>query len=412
MAIGCKFVAFTIGLQQLCGPLFKYLNFNTVKKTIIISLLTLLAFMPVHAGLSLLTQNAQISLITCDPGTELYSTFGHSALRVKDTAYHIDRVYNYGTFDFNTEHFYIKFTRGKLKYQLSVSDFKNFMSEYVWENRSVYEQVLNLTQAEKDTLFYLLEQNYLPQNRYYLYDFFKDNCSTRIRDIVDEALDNKIKFDTSIPNPGQSFRDLISPCLINMPWSKLGIDIALGLPTDDTATPDEYMFLPLELMGRFKTAKVAPDDHQLAYQARTLYKAYPVNPENPLSPAIICWGLFLLALVITAFSWKKRNIAAVIFDKILFILTGITGILVVFLWFFSDHSATQYNLNLLWANPLYFFFLFRNKVSRWMGWFVSGILTFVIVAFPFLPQDLNNNLIPVILTLLLRIYGGILKKKD
>jgi len=393
---------------QCCKPAIK--NIITVKKIFIFSILILSSFLHLHAGRSLLTKDAQISLLTCDPGTELYSTFGHSALRVKDTAYHIDRVYNYGTFDFNTPNFYMKFARGKLKYQLSVSGYKNFMAEYVWENRSVYEQVLNLTRTEKDTLFYLLEQNYLPENRYYLYDFFKDNCSTRIRDIVEKALNNRVKFDTSVPHPDLSFRDLINPYLINMPWSKLGIDIALGLPADDAATPDEYMFLPLGLMERFKTAHVAPDNHPLALQAHTLYKAYPVSTESPLSPAIACWSLLFIALLITFFSWKKRNIVAIIFDKILFILAGLTGILVVFLWFFSDHSATQYNLNLLWANPLYFFFLFRSKFSRGLSWFVTGILAFVIIAFPFLPQDLNNNLIPVILTLILRIYGGILRK--
>jgi hypothetical protein len=143
-----------------------------------------------------LSDQAVISLITADPGEELYSLFGHSAIRVKDTVNNQDLVFNYGTFNFNTPNFYMKFTRGKLLYMLSIQQFDRFKRSYEYEKRDLKEQILNLTQDQKQAIFQFLLWNYQPENRYYKYDFFFDNCATRIRDVfIDELPGLNFQFE-------------------------------------------------------------------------------------------------------------------------------------------------------------------------------------------------------------------------
>src|SRR5690606_5550069 len=140
-------------------------------------------------------------------GDDLYATFGHSAVRVTDSSAGIDYVFNYGTFDFDTPHFYWKFVRGKLMYSLSAMDFPTFMQAYREEGRSVTEQVLNLSCPEKEMIWQFLQQNYLPENRDYKYDFLYDNCSTRIRDIFDKIFGPGWVVSNIIPEKGLTFRE-------------------------------------------------------------------------------------------------------------------------------------------------------------------------------------------------------------
>ena len=173
-----------------------------VKETFlyIVFLFVFIQYSFANQPIPILSENAQISLITGSPGNQLYANFGHSAVRVYDPQANIDWVYNYGTFDFNAPGFYTNFLKGKLNYYLSVYDFQHMIKTYQYYNQSLYEQVLNLNQEEKIKIFQFLNNNYLPENRYYLYDFFFDNCSSRIRDIFETELNNKLTFtDQHIP---------------------------------------------------------------------------------------------------------------------------------------------------------------------------------------------------------------------
>ncbi|MEZ4903502.1 MAG: DUF4105 domain-containing protein [Spirosomataceae bacterium] len=180
-----------------------------------------------------LSREAKVSLITVSPGEELYSSFGHNALWISDPALGIDRVYNYGTFDFRTDNFYIKFLRGTLPYQLSVSPIYNTIYGAQYENRSVTEQVLNFSPAQKQRIFDFLENNYLPQNRQYAYKFFYDNCATRLRDAIQVAGGDSLLFDSqtvatdSIP---KSYRQWMNKYLKGKPWSRYGMNLAIGFP--------------------------------------------------------------------------------------------------------------------------------------------------------------------------------------
>ena len=189
-------------------------------------------------------ETTTISLITGSPGADLYNTFGHSAIRIKDPVRGIDFVYNYGTFDFSAPNFYLNFTRGKLDYMLSTEPTENLRYGFLSENRSMAEQVLNLSEEQKRLLIGRLQDNYKPESRYYKYDFFFDNCATRVRDIINIGLDSTIVFNYSSVDSTLRFRDLIHPYIVNLPWTHLGISIGLGSPTDRISTPYEQMFLP------------------------------------------------------------------------------------------------------------------------------------------------------------------------
>jgi hypothetical protein len=229
-----------------------------------------------------LTKEAKVSLITVSPGQELYSSFGHNALWVSDPAQGIDRVYNYGTFDFRTEGFYLKFLRGTLPYQLSVSPMYYTMYGAQAENRSVTEQVLNLSQNQKQKLYDFLENNYLPENRQYAYKFFYDNCATRLRDAIKIAGGDSLQYYNQ-PIRGTfeatSYRGWMNSYLGNKPWARFGMNLAIGLPSDHVATPQEEMYLPDNLRDHADRAKIG--GQKLVLTKNRLFEATKPDPTSP-----------------------------------------------------------------------------------------------------------------------------------
>jgi hypothetical protein len=298
----------------------------------------LISFFPAGFANTLLSEKAQISLLTASPGDELYSVFGHSALRVKDQEKNIDLVFNYGTFDFDTPNFYTKFVRGKLLYKLSVATMEQFIPEYNYEGRAIYEQVLNVSQTQKQELFDFLLINRLPENAYYHYDFFYDNCATRIRDLIDEILQPVWPQETDINdqslaeiksmlayeydyepelNPTRTFRDMLQPFLVNMPWSAYGIDLALGLPADKVATAWDYMYLPDEMLIAFALAQYPDGQPMVSQHNIILPKTVVLSGANPITPVIVGWLLLILALITL---WRQKY--SLVFDRMFFFAFG------------------------------------------------------------------------------------------
>ncbi len=322
-----------------------------------------------------LSPDAKVSLITVSPGEELYSSFGHNALWVSDPAQGIDRVYNYGTFDFRTEGFYIKFMRGTLPYQLSVSPMYYTMYGAQAENRSVTEQVLNLSPTQKQKLFDFLENNYLPQNRQYAYKFFYDNCATRLRDALKAACGDSLKYYNQ-PIQGtfeaKSYRGWMNSYLGNKPWARFGMNLGIGLPSDHVATPQEEMYLPDNLRDHAERAKIG--SKKLVLQRNKLFEATKPEPTSPpfyqflLSPQFVFILLMGLFVLLNTYQ-KKREKISFIFDKIIFPLLGLAGWILLLLWIATDHGVTNWNLHLLWAFPLHFpvmLFLGNPKYSNWL----------------------------------------------
>lgn len=356
-----------------------------------------------------LSDDASISLLTCSAGEELYSVFGHTAIRVSDPDKEIDLVFNYGTFDFNTPFFYLKFGHGNLDYLLSVSTFKRFMREYFMESRSVWEQELNLTDQQKDRLFAALMLNAQPENRAYEYDFFYDNCATRVADIIlDQFSKNNIDFEKeSLKHEPLTFREAIHPYLLSKPWTKLGIDLILGAPADARTDSLSIMFLPEHLMVQFSGIHFSSEEEnrKIVSETNTLLDFTDKKQEstNWFSPLVTFWLLFIVITLLSA-AEAYGTISLRFADAGLFTIAGLLGILIFYLSWISNHQVTSPNWNFLWANPLWLL-LVTNVTNR-----VKGVIRFLegalIIIFLFIAlagiQFIPNEVFPVILILMVR----------
>lgn len=352
----------------------------------------------------------RISLITVGTGNELYATFGHSAIRVIDSSDGGDYVFNYGTFDFDTPHFYWKFIRGKLMYSLSVENFPDFMAEYYQEKRKVTEQLLNLSCAEKKTIWRFLQYNYLPQNRDYKYDFLFDNCSTRIRDIFVRVFGPGWKYPNIIPESNLSFRTEINRYLRKKPWERLGINLMFGESTDDSMNSSQIMFIPAFLEKGVANSTI--NGKPLVEKTQVLYNPGP-QPDNgfPFYFQPLFW-LVLLAIFITIISFNRqwlisRKLTPWI-DRCLFFLSGLLGLFLVFMWFGTDHHVCRWNYNLLWAFPLniiYSFFVQKNtsRVKKYAG-FIILLNLFLLFGWFVLPQQIPAEVLPVVAMLFVRAW--------
>lgn len=348
----------------------------------------------------------RISVLTCSPGDELYSLFGHSAIRIIDSTRRTDTIYNWGTFDFDEPNFYLKFMRGKLLYYVSPDVLYDFLAIYQYEGRSVYEQVLNLTCDEKKQIKHAVDSNMIGDNRFYRYDFTYDNCTSRIRDLVFNNIKNLHVASDIVPR-GTTFRNLIHSYLDKggQPWSKLGIDILLGAKVDKQPTNYEAMFLPDYLMKALDSSTV---NNRPIVDTKKLILPQETNSEvsgvyQPLIVmSIVC--LLLFAVSMLKASWAKTFTKFA--DSFLLYITGVLGLLIIFMWFFTDHIACANNYNLIWAvptNTIAGFFVLRKPV--WIRKYflsLSFITTLLLLIWFWLPQQLNIALIPVSLLLLYR----------
>ncbi len=376
----------------------------------ILSIFLLVPFLSLGQNFRLSDQ-AEISIITCGPFQgELYSAFGHSSFRVYDPQNGYDAAYNYGVFSFNQPNFYLNFARGYLYYQLGVYDYPSFEEYYVAADRYVHEQVLNLTQAQKQKMFDYLQWNSLPQNRHYRYDYFYDNCATKMRDVVAHVLGEDIRFDGSYITTDYTIRELTDIYLKEQPWGDLGIDICLGLPMDKKATPAEYMFLPDYVESAFDNAFIRRNGEEVpAVKTKNLIhdSRDQVATKRVYTPLIVFSCFLLVAIFVTYRDLRRKSISKW-FDVILFGVTGLIGVLLFFLWFLTDHNAAARNLNILWALPLHLVAVMaflRNPA--WLKYYfgVVAVLSLILLITWFgLPQKLHYALIPIVISQGLRAF--------
>ncbi len=355
-----------------------------------------------------LSPSAEVSVITCGPGTdELYASFGHSAFRVLDRENKIDRVYNYGTIDFNTPNFYGKFAQGKLLYQLSAYNFGNFLKSYHRENRWVKGQVLDLNSNQVQQVFDFLEENAKPENRSYQYDFFYDNCSTKLYEVLEKVLGKDLVFKSNFDTANYSHRDLIELYMGHQPWADFGIDLALGADIDRKASSKEYMFLPDYVFEAFTTIQIKNDAATKPIVKRTeeiLLSYDEEDNQNGFTPLILFSVCALLILWVTYTDYKKKRRTKML-DVLIFSVTGVTGIILLLLWFATDHSATVNNFNILWAfapNLLFVFLTGKNaKLSAAYVFTLLVLLDIMLLLWIFKVQVFHYALIP----LLAGLYG-------
>ncbi|MFN3999129.1 DUF4105 domain-containing protein [Algoriphagus sp.] len=352
----------------------------------------------------------EISLLTCDPGKELYSSFGHSAIRMREIGGDQDLIFNFGTFDFKTPNFYGKFATGKLDYMLSVSTYTDFIREYDYYQRDVREQILSLNEQQKDLLIQHLWAHYSPDRRYYRYDFFFNNCATKIRDAFEIALGKELVWNDSSRMEEKTFRNLIDEYVYPLPWADLGIDLALGSVIDRKASDREAQFLPDYMETAFANASIVGDGptRPLVKESRVILQ-YPDEEfkMDPINPYFIFWGVAILFTGITFFGHKKKRLFLG-FDVALFSILGILGLVVTFLWFFTDHSATKWNWNLLWVFPGHLVLawgLLKKELQPWVRKYLlfALIMADAAVVFWILGwQSFHPSLIPILLVIILR----------
>lgn len=325
----------------------------------------------------------QISILTCAPGEDVYTAWGHTAIRIIDASKQTDIVYNYGTFDFNTPNFLAEFVKGNLNYFLSADDFQNFIAEYQYYGRSIKEQVLILSDAEKIKWQNALQKNLEGNNRYYLYNFITDNCTTRVKDGFYQFATTQVP-----PSNIKSFRTHVveAPYQQGIPWIGLGIDILLGAVSDQAPSPLQAGFLPDLFFDQLAA--------QPAYIATTQnYDFNRTTGSKPTDPIYFIVCLMLLYLFVGKWNARWAVMAAKFLDVILLFIFGLGGLLLVYMSLFSLHTACHNNFNIAWIHPLYWIALVFYFIKPiWAGYlgriFFIASIGLIVVSY-LLPQSFS-----------------------
>ena len=375
--------------------------------------LLVLMFQPKVKGQQLGTE-ATVSILTCNPGKEVYSMYGHTAIRINDPSIKLDAVFNYGLFSFDTPDFMYRFAKGQTDYAMGGERFKSWLPQYDEERRSVYEQVLNLSPEGKNKLFRALLENAKPENRMYRYNFFMDNCATRVRDMIERNAGSPIQFTDN--HPTESYRDLIKKFHHSFRWIDLGIDLLVGKKADQPVSAYRQMFLPDYLKDQFAKAKITIDGkpQPLVLETRTL-RDYPNSKQNSDLPwPAIAFGMLFLVVAAISFRDFQQKRKTGWLDYLLLGITGLAGLIIGWFTLFSEHPAMSPNYNLLWALPLNAFFAALWTVTKWRNktrnyfWFSGALL---ILSFA-IGQQFNPAVYFIILTLLVRVAVNLLPEKQ
>ena len=377
---------------------------------IILVLLGLCTWFPLHlVG----RDSLQISLLTCEPGPQVYELFGHTAIRCRNFTQGTDLVYNYGMFDFDTPNFVMRFVRGETDYELGVVPFRYFEREYALRGSGVKEQVLKLEVEELARLDSLLRDNYLPENRVYRYNYFYDNCTSRARDRIEDALNGRVIYPPGVK--GATFRSWVHQYTKNHPWTDFGISLCLGAEADTPINGRSQMFLPENLRqamnhatvhggGDAPVRKLVESEMEILPSMREGVEESDAFPLTPMQTALV-----LLALVIICSFWEWKHCRVLWgIDLLLFFVQGVAGCVIAFLFFFSVHPTVGSNYLLILFNPLPLIGLpwVINRARKGgkclydMG--NVAILTLFILFFPLIPQKISLVVVPLALNLLIR----------
>ena len=355
-------------------------------------------------GLSLLYDSVEVSLLTCSPHEEIYSLYGHTALRWHDLSKNEDIAFNWGVFDFKKPYFVGRFIFGLTDYELGAYPYPFFRQEYVKYGSSITEQVLNLTPEEKMTLKRALMENLKPENKVYRYNYFYDNCSMRPRDLIERCIAGKVEY-APREDYQPTYREMVHSCVRNHPWAAFGNDLLLGLKADLKTDLRQQEFLPENLMYDFDRATIyAGGEYRPLVKERRI--ALPagvqvIEEDFPLTPMQCAWVLLFVSLGIALIEWKQEK-RFKYWDALLMLVQGLAGC-VLFIMIFSQHPTTSLNLQLFLLNPLPLFFIpsvLRGHTKRWRIVLLCMIVLFAIGG---IFQVYAEGMMIVALSLLLRV---------
>ena len=363
---------------------------------------------------TLLSEHAKISLLTTSPtDNEVYTLYGHTSIRVQDSVAvnkKMDCVFNYGMFDSSIPHFIYRFAKGETDYWVDYYPYEFFAGDRQLQNSSVYEQQLNLTQQEKQDLWLALIINVQPENRVYRYNFFFDNCATRPAKLIEQTVNGRIIYQEN--QSKETFRDIINDCTRDNLWLTFGCDLVLGSPTDRVVTLHESFFIPEYIRKAYSTARIInPDGTSRPLVSSEYLLIETIDDEDagkPFLTPLIC-SLLLLAVIlwITLIEWRGKKYFRSL-DCLLFFVAGITGCVLFFLCFLSEHPSIWPNISVVWLHPFHLIavalFLVKklNRVVYFYHFTNFVALLLMLIAWIFIPQHLNIAFIPLIATLLLR----------
>jgi hypothetical protein len=351
--------------------------------------------------------DTSVYLLTCGPGTETYSIYGHSALRVVISANHSDNVYNWGVFDFNTSHFVWKFAKGRLDYMLDTESLKSFLQEYFSEQRYVYSQKVNLNAVETKILLSLIRENLKPENKSYRYDFFYDDCSTRIRDLFEKSVGSILLYPPAETGRVPTFREMVGKYQQPYPWYKFGVDLIMGSTADRKASFRDRMFLPIDMKDELSQAVINRSGKMISLlqnPVTVLDFNAPVIRQNFFTSPSFVFTLIMIIVIILS-SLVKGKTTNKIMDLAIFSVFSTLAVLMVFFNFFSDHQQMKWNLNILWINPFILICLVMIIINRkgtvWFRIVFYFSALFAVLQF-ILPQTFNIAIIPLDLIILFR----------
>ncbi len=352
--------------------------------------------------------SVEISLLTCRPRQNVYSLYGHTAIRIQDKQNHLDMAVNYGMFSFDKPFFILRFVFGLTDYSMDIEDFEAFRIYYATRGAGVKQQTLNLTKEEKKAIIDAIIKNYEPQNRVYRYNYFYDNCTTRARDILLDNINGTIRYQTRNKN-SESYREMIHDYNEQQRWARFGNDLLLGIKADFPTNHEQQQFLPDNLRKDFDNAVVI--DKNGLKRALVSNSSWVVLPGTqaewsgfPLSPTT-CAIIFFV--IVVAFSIYERCKTKMFWgmDIFLMLLTGLCG-LILLAMVFSQHPTVRVNLQILLLNPISLICLYqtvkclrRNIIHSWlMAWMILIVL-FLIGGFF---QSYAEGMTIVALSLLIR----------
>jgi len=365
-------------------------------------LLVLIFFSPNIYANELENKNRyKISILSIGEGPSLVDAFGHTAIRVKDSELKNDVVFNFGVYDFNSPNFYSNFVKGRPEYKLGIQNYNNLTQNYIRQKRYIVEHQLNLDQNSIKIIIDLLVEKL--NDPYYIYDYFRDNCTTRAADIVIDKTNNKFKDNKLESESILSYRDLIHGKINENSWAALGIDLCLGAIIDKKINTRETFFLPENLMNYLDLYEGDIIKRNIIYspESEISYR------ENLPSPLLINLILSLIIVVITIFNFKSNKWNKSL-DTLIFLISGSIGILIIYLWFFSNHFAGAQNFNFLWAFPFNFaliFAIYKNKIPNWSIGYIKLLIILIILLFLHWTtgvQKYNLTLLPIFVALLIR----------
>ncbi|MEC8617775.1 MAG: DUF4105 domain-containing protein [Bacteroidota bacterium] len=363
-------------------------------------------------------EKVEISIITCDPGSEVYSLFGHGALRINHIESDEDIVVNWGIFEYYEDQFKFgyDFAKGRLNYYMGIQNTMNFLREYSYYNRGVREQILNLTTSEKKEIIEFVSLNNLPENRNYKYEFFYDNCSTRIRDLLSSIFRSNISWGNHPSENKFTFREIIHQNLAPQPWLMLGIDLVLGQRIDQLVNNKNLMFLPAYLEAILDSTKITTVAQSKTLISRKNVLIPTAENNRPAITSITIYGWIVLMITLLLLFLKNDRIFNV-WSCVLLTLLSLLGVVLYFMWFGTDHQATKNNSNILWANPSYLFLvwviIFKkwNKVSLVYVYLIGFCLLTTILFWFGMVQEFNPTIKPIIISLALIFYYYFRKNK-